>query len=129
MAGCYFSIFDFLFLCYLWGAWLQYNTDAQQGEKTSFNLLLIPNQSFYVRGVYIVKDVRPTDARFSNVPLTYLVVNKTISAYTMFLESLLIMEVKYYFLYPRCNLLGKKIRPGYHLLVMQKVKWIFEREL
>ena len=44
MAGCYFSIFDFLFLSYLWGAWLQYNTDAQQGEKTSFNLLLIPNQ-------------------------------------------------------------------------------------
>ena len=44
MAGCYFSIFDFLLLCCLWGAWLQYNTDAKQGEKTSFNLLLIPNQ-------------------------------------------------------------------------------------
>ena len=44
MAGCYFSIYDFLFLCYLWGAWLHYNIDAQQGEKTSFNLLIMPNQ-------------------------------------------------------------------------------------
>ena len=44
MAGCYFSIYDFLFICYLWGAWLQYNTDAQQGEKTSFIILIIPNQ-------------------------------------------------------------------------------------
>ena len=44
MADCYFSIYDFLLLCSLWGAWLHYKTDAQQGEKTSFNLLLIPNQ-------------------------------------------------------------------------------------
>ena len=44
MAGCYFSILDYLFLCYLCGAWLVYSTDAQQGEKTSLNLLLIPNK-------------------------------------------------------------------------------------
>ena len=76
MAGCYLSIFDFLFLCSLWGAWLQYKTDAQQGKKTSFKLLLIQNVigCFYV----IVQDVRPTDACFSNVPLTCLAIKLSV---------------------------------------------------
>lgn len=40
MTSCFVSVLGILFLCYIWGAWLQYNTDAQQGQKTTFDTIL-----------------------------------------------------------------------------------------
>ena len=37
MAGCFLSILDFLLLSFLWGTWLQYNTEAQQGKEITFD--------------------------------------------------------------------------------------------
>ena len=112
MAGCYFSIYYFLFICYLWGAWLHYNTDAQQGEKTSLNLLLIPNQKaslavFMLEALTSSKTLDLHTLVSRTFRWTWVPDRKSISAYTMFLESFLIMEAKYYFLHHLMQFIGK----------------------